>query len=395
MAKRLLTMDDLPLDGKTVLLRADLNVTVGDDGVIDATEDYRIQAVVPTVEELVQRRCRVLLLTHHGRPQEASAETSMAPIHRRLEELLREPIKQTAVLTGPGVTAVAQGLEPGAVVLLPNVREDQRELTESQSFARELADLAQAYVNEAFSVSHRQQTSVSLVPTLLPACAGRRTVQEVAVLEQLRRAPQTPYVAIASGAKLHTKVNMLTTLLEQVDTLCVGGRIANVLLAAQGACPTTGFDVDELSAARQVLNASQADKLLLPSDVVIGDAVGEQVQVVAVSAIPGDSAGVWDIGPKTRRAFADVCQQAKTILWNGPVGRVEVPAYGNGTIELARALAEVSAFRVVGGGDTVNVLERLKLVKRYDHVSVGGGALVAYLDGAVMPGLEPLYETDG
>mgnify|MGYP002621659219 CR=1 FL=1 len=290
---------------------------------------------------------------------------------------------------------MAQGLEPGSVVLLPNVREDQRELTESQSFAKELAGVAEVYVNEAFAVSHRQQTSVSLVPQLMPACAGRRTAQEVAVLTQLRQEPKAPYVAIASGAKLHTKVNMLTTLLEHVDTLCVGGRIANVLLAAQGTCPPTGFTVDELSAARRVLNAKQASKLLLPSDVVVGDAAGKKPITVAVSDIPDDTEGVWDIGPKTRRTFIDVCQQATTILWNGPVGKVEVPAYLDGTIELAQELAEVSGFRVIGGGDTVNALERLKLVDRYDHVSVGGGALVAYIEGATMPGLDPLYERDG
>lgn len=391
---KLRTLDDLPLDGKRVLVRADLNVSVNHDGTVGDGEDYRIEAVIPTLEELIQRRCRIIILTHHGRPDEGEtgAAIDIAPIHRRLEQLLKEPIRRAHQLYGDEVEAIVSGLEPGQAVLLPNVRSDDREMTNNRKFAQALASTAEIYVNEAFSASHRAHASIALVPQILPGCAGRRLVQEVKELTKLVDHPEHPYVAITSGAKISTKVGMLHRLLKRVDILVLGGQLANVFLAAQGRYPGHRFAPDETAAARHIIDENE-DKLILPRDVVIGDpTTGEGATVVSVDDIPADSSGIFDVGPATVEVILKQCQQAKTIMWNGPLGKFEIPAYAKATQALAEALAHVPAYRVVGGGDTVNALEQARLVNRYDHVSVGGGAMVAFLEGKKLPGLEPLYE---
>lgn len=393
MVRRLIGMDDVPLDGKQALVRVDFNVTGGAEGVIEGYEDYRIKAAVPTIEELARRRCKVLLLTHRGRPGEGDdGDSDLTPVRRRLEELLREEVRALKHLAGDDVRAVVSGMEQGNIALLPNVRLDEREVKKSRKLAEELSAVGEVYVNEAFSVSHRDHTSVALLPTLLPACAGRRTVHEYDVLTRLRQRPERPYVAVISGVKVETKVNLLEKLLNSVDKLCLGGIMANTFLAAQGRCPAGNFDSDDLAAAER-LWAAAADKIVLPRDVVIGppDGVGSSVKVVSVDDIPANAEGVWDVGPATAEHFLDVLRTAKTVTWNGPLGKFEVAAYAGGTRRLAEGMASLTAWRVAGGGDTVHALEQMRLTGRFDHVSVGGGAMVAFLGGEVMPGLEPLY----
>jgi len=245
--RKLRTMDDIPLDGRTVLLRCDFNVAVGDDGVVDETEDYRIEAALPTIEELLQRRCKVLVITHYGRPSEDQSESfGLASIHRRLEELLRDDVKMLGELTGDTVKATMAGMARGSVAMLPNVRLDVRETSRSEKFGREMAELGDVYVNEAFSVCHRDHTSVSVIPTFLDSCAGRRTAEEYRVLLELSENPSRPYVAIVSGAKVHTKVNLLRKLISQVDTMCVGGVLANMFLANQGKAPRGSFTYEDI-----------------------------------------------------------------------------------------------------------------------------------------------------
>lgn len=391
--RRLRTMDDVPLDGKRVLVRVDLNVSVGDDGKVDSLEDYRIEAALPTIEELMQRRCRVILVTHRGSPLQNANEVDVGPLHRRLQELLKQEVKRTRTLLGSDVDAIVDGLEPGGAVLLPNIRTDAREEANNPQFARQLSQHADAFVNEAFSVSHRAHASLSFVAPLLHSCAGRRLVLEVRNLERLRSNPERPYVALVSGAKIRTKIGMLYDLLAHVDTLCVGGQLANVFLAVQGKHPRQGFFTDDdLAVARRLLD-EKSDKIILPSDVVIGSRSGEGVaSKVSVDEIPDDVECACDIGSQTVAKFLALCRQAKTIMWNGPMGLFEVPAYAESTSLLARELARMPAFRVVGGGDTVNALERERVIEQFDHVSVGGGAMVAFLEGKRLPGLEPLYD---
>ena len=389
--KKLQTLDDLPVDGKKVLVRVDFNVSVGDDQNINEFEDYRMEAALPTINELRQRRCKILLLTHFGRPQEQDGSFDLAPVRRRLEELIGEEVKQTKKLTGPEVETALTSAEPGGVILLPNVRTDDREEMGNEKFAHELAANADVYVNECFSVSHRAHTSVAFVPHLLPACAGRRTALEVQVLENLRAKPAHPYVAIASGAKISSKIGLLRDLITKVDTLCIAGQLANVFLAAQGKYPVERFGADEIAAAQSLLHAN-ADKILLPVDVIIGEPDGSNHTTVSVDAIPADVVGSWDIGSQSVENIIIACQAAKTVLWNGPVGKFEVPAYAVATSELAKRLAEVPAYRVVGGGDTVNAIEQQRVKRKYDHISTGGGAMIEFMEGKRMPGLEPLYQ---
>ena len=391
--KKLRTLDDLPVDGQRVLVRVDFNVSVGEDGKIGENEDYRIEAALPTINELRQRRSKVILLTHFGRPREdgkSHDDFDLSSIKRRLEELLGEEIKQTKKLYGSEVETVVSSLEPGGVVLLPNVRIDEREEMGNDKFAHELAGIADIYVNECFSVSHRAHTSVAFLPHLLPACAGRRTALEIEVLQKLREHPEHPYVAITSGAKISTKIGLLRDLITKVDTLCVAGQLANVFLAAQGKYPTDRFSHDDIAAAQSLLATSER-KIMLPVDVVIGRVDGSDAQTVAADHIPPEAEGSWDIGSQSVEQILQVCRAAKTIMWNGPVGMFEVPAYATATFTLAQELAKLPAYRVVGGGDTVNAIERQHVKGKYDHISTGGGAMIEFMEGERMPGLEPLY----
>ena len=386
-------MDDIALDGRRVIVRVDFNVTAGDDGVVDASEDYRIQAAIPTIQELRQRRCKVLLLAHLGRPGEEESVLNMDAIARRVQELLREDVRMLPKLYGNQVDAIVQGMEQGDIALFPNVRLDDRESMLNQKFAEELSTAGDVYINEAFSVSHRAHTSVVLLPRLLPSAAGRRTVEEVRVLSQLREKAEHPYVAIASGAKITTKIGILEYLLTKVDKMCLGGKIANAFLAAQGSWPESMFAADEIAVAKHLLEKYK-EKIVLPVDVVIGNEDGSYMQTIDVGYIPEHVGDVWDIGPKSVAAMLAECEGAKTIIWNGPVGRVEVEAYGASTKSLMEGLATHSGYRVVGGGDTVNVLEKYNTLDSFDHVSVGGGAMLEFLEGKKLPGLIALVSSD-
>lgn len=389
--KRLRSMDDIPLDGKRVIVRVDFNVSSTHEKTIAGDEDYRMEAAMDTIQELRRRRCTVLLMTHREQHGVGSKGMDLEPVWNHLQDMLREDVKRLPKLFGPEVEAIVAGLEPGSVALYPNVRNDDRERDVNNRFGEELAAVADAYVNEAFAVDHRAHTSVAVLPQLLPSCAGRRTVLEVEMLTKLREHPRRPYIAIASGAKVATKVGMLHQLLPQVDTLCLGGQIANVFLAARGDWQTD-FDANEIAAAKSIMEAA-GPKLLLPVDVVTGNEDGSGAHEVSVDTIPPQTKYLWDIGPKSTHAIVKVCQTANTIMWNGPVGKFETPAYSLATKALAKALADMKAYRVVGGGDTVNALELMQVTDKYDHVSVGGGAMVAFLEGKRMPGLEPLYTT--
>ena len=383
------TMDDVLLDGKRVIVRVDFNVTAGEDGKVDDSEDYRIQAALPTIQELRQKRCKVLLLAHLGRPGEEESILSMDEVHRRLQDLLHDDVRMLPKLYGSQVESIVQGMEQGDIALFPNVRLDDREVTLNQKFAEELAAMGDAYVNEAFSASHRAHTSIVLLPQLLTSAAGRRTVQEVDVLTSLRVTAERPYVAIVSGGKITTKIGILEYLLSTVDKMCLGGKIGNVFLASQGKWPDTMFTPDELAVAKHIVE-KYGEKIVLPIDVVVGNDDGTYTQIIDVSYVPEHVGGVWDIGPKSVAAFLKTCEGAKTIIWNGPVGRVETSAYAVGSAALVEGLATHSGNRIVGGGDTVNMLEKMKKVDSFNHVSIGGGAMLEFLEGKRLPGLVAL-----
>lgn len=393
--RKLRTMDDVPLDGKRVIVRIDLNVPVDDNGKVGNLEDYRLQSVLPTIQELQQRRCRVLLLGHRGRPHEdgppSLPEFDIKPIKLRLAELLREDITTIPKLSGQEVEAVVSGMEPGGIAIYPNVRADERELTNNIHFGKELSAAADAYVNDAFSVCHRAHVSTFILPKLLLSAAGRRLVEEVRVLSTVRDNPSHPYIAIISGSKISTKVGTLRKVLEKVDKLCIGGALANVFIVAQGYWDENKYSTEEIAAARSIMDEG-GSKVILPRDVIVGDKQATRTQHINVEEVKKNEEGIWDIGPKSVQNILNVCQDARTIMWNGPVGMFEVDAYVGATRALAQGLSSLPAFRVVGGGDTVNAIERFHLADKFDHISVGGGAMIEFIEGKEMPGLEPLYE---
>jgi len=391
-------------------VRTDFNVTVGDDGKVDASEDYRLEAALETLQELKKNKCRIVIGTHFGRPEAvkigegASGKLpwDLEPIRKRLNELLGWEVQRCDYLFGPEVKAVIESMPDGGGLMLPNLRLDPGEEAGDKSLAEDLVRDVDFYINEAFSNSHRGHASMAVMPKLLPAAAGRRTAQEIKALEKLRLNPEVPYVAIVSGAKIETKVNLLRELLKEVDQVFVAGRIANVFLQVTGQYPEADFDKKAVAVARELWETA-GSRIGVPVDVVVGPSFTprrgtsadkpdlSRVMSVTVDEIPPGVEGVWDIGPKSVDKIVAAAVAAKTVLWNGPVGRVEVPPYDQSTVRLAKELAELKAFRVVGGGDTVNVLERGGLMDKYDHVSVGGGAVVTFLEGKVMPALVPLY----
>lgn len=381
------SMDDVLLDGRVVLVRVDFNISVGSNGKVDEDEDYRLEAALPTIRELQQRRCRIVLLTHVG---EFGENLDLKPIQNRLADLLKEDIASAKHLYGNEVKTKVAALEPGGILLLPNVRSDSREKVPNEQFGKQLSEVADIYINEAFSVCHREHTSVVVLPSLLPSCAGRRTIQEVEVLEKLKQSPEHPYVAVVSGAKIETKEKLIRSLLQKVDMVCIGGQLANVFLCAQKKYVSNVFTASDCALAESLLQEA-GDKIVLPLDIVIGADDGHNAQTVLIDAIPEGTLDIWDLGPQSVQKFAEVCSTAKTVMWNGPLGRFEVKEYAEGTYAFAKLLANQKSFRVLGGGETVTSLEQLNLVSKFDHVSVGGGAMVTYLEGGSMPGLAPLY----
>lgn len=390
MQRKLRTLEDLPPPGGRVLVRVDFNVSLGDDGEVDGTEDYRIKAVLPTLQELAKRGDKVIILPRRGREDDKPDDLDLEPVHRRLERLLGQTVPRLERLTGEEAIQASKAVAAGQMVMLPNVRGDSREVAVNEQFAEELAQLGETYVGEAFSEAHRAHTSLTTLPHKLPSVAGRRCVLEVETLRKVVENVARPYVVLVSGAKLHDKIGMLRRLAEVADKLCIGGKIANVFLAAAGKLSASAYAADEVAAAQSLLQLA-GKKLNLPLDIVTGAEDGQHfVRTVPVAEIH-DGLPAWDIGPATVKEFAKVCKSAKTIVWNGPMGRTEVAAYTAGTVALGREVAGLSAFRVVGGGDTVNALQQAGLLTSFNHVSVGGGAMIAFLEEKRMPGLEPLY----
>lgn len=393
MAKRLRTLDDVEVAGKRVIVRADYNVATGKDGTVSESEDFRIRTSVPTLKELREKGAKVLILPRRGRDDDPPEGLDLAPVHKRLEELLGESVRRLGELTGDAVVQETEKMQASEVVMLPNVRGDPREAQVNEQFAIELAELADVYVNEAFGEAHRAHTSLTLLAQRIVSVAGRRVQLEIEALAKVAGEVPRPYVVLASGAKLEDKIGMLRSLAERADVVCVGGKIANVFLAAAGKLDPAQFRADDVAAAQSLIAAAKG-KLRLPRDIVTGSEDGQHyVKAVPVEELPKE-APAWDIGPETVKEYLTACAKAKTIIWNGPMGRCEVSTYCAGTRQLAQTLAKSSAYRVVGGGDTVTALHQFGLADTFDHMSVGGGAMIALLEGKRMPALEPLYAED-
>ena len=389
------TIRDLSLKGKRVFVRVDYNVPMDKAGNI--TDDTRISATLPTLRYLLEQGASLILGAHFGRPKNGPApEFSLAPVATHLSSLLGKEVKFAADCVGPVAEAAAQALQPGEVLMLENLRFHSEEEKNDPLFAKGLAALADIAVNDAFGVSHRAHASVEGITKFLPAVAGFLMEKELDFLGRAVTNPERPYVAIIGGAKVSDKIGVIANLLTKVDALLIGGGMANTFIAAQGfSVGKSLVEPDKIPLAKDLIAQAKTSgvKLLLPSDVVVAEkfAADAANRVVAVDAI-GPEEMALDIGPASSAAFAEALANAKTIVWNGPMGVFEMDAFAKGTEFVAQAVAHSQAVSIVGGGDSVAALEKVGLADQITHISTGGGASLEFLEGKVLPGVAALAD---
>lgn len=394
MAQALQSFD---VAGKRVFLRCDLNVPLK-NGVI--TDDGRIRASLPTIKTLLANGASIVIAAHLGRPKgEAKPELSLAPVAERLSELLGRAVQFAGAVTGSDVTAKAQSLKAGEILLLENIRfaaaETSKEESERETLAKELAALADAYVGDGFGAVHRKHASVFDLPKLLPHVAGTLVAAEVEVLKKLTQNPERPYGVVLGGAKVSDKIGVISNLLGKVDVMAIGGGMVFTFLAAQGKeIGTSLVETDLIETVKGLIKqaANSGVNLVLPTDIVVAPAFAADAPatLVSVDAIPTDQMGL-DIGPESAAAFAAAIRSCKTVFWNGPMGVFEFPTFANGTKVVAQALTEVAGISVVGGGDSAAAVRALGFAdSAFGYISTGGGASLEYLEGKELPGLTAL-----
>lgn len=381
---------DLSLEGRRVFVRVDFNVPI-ENGVIQ--DNSRIVATLPTLRYAAERGARLVLASHLGRPNgKPNPAYSLEPVGAMLAELLRCEVFFTDDCLSEAAGKIMGDLRDGQVALLENLRFHAGEESDDETFARSLAKLADIYVNDAFGAAHRAHASVSALPKLFnERGVGLLMQAEIDALDTVRNKAEKPFVAVLGGAKVSEKIGVVEALMERVDTLLIGGAMANTFLAALGHnMGKSKVEEDKLALARSVVRSAEERgvKLLLPRDVVIaGSLDAERGDVVAISDIPSGAMAL-DIGPATVEAFRRVILPARTLFWNGPMGLFERPAFAEGSLAVARAGAECLGFTVVGGGDSVSAVHHAGVADQYTHVSTGGGASLEYLEGGPMPGIE-------
>ena len=382
------TVRDVPVEGRAVLVRVDFNVPLRGPHVVD---DTRIVASLPTIRDLTARHAKVVLCSHLGRPGgKRVSSMSLRPLVPVLSAALGDEVAFSPDAVGPRARRVVADLAPGRVALLENTRFYPEEERNDPLFARALAAPAELFVQDAFGAAHRAHASTVGVASVLPAVAGLLLEREITALSRLQD-PERPFTAVIGGAKVSDKLEVLQHLLAQVDQLLVGGGMANTFLAALGyRMGRSLVEYELLPAAQHIIAEARRRQveLVLPVDLVVANFFLEQAdhQVVQVEQVPENWLSL-DIGPLTADRFAKVLGGARTVFWNGPLGVAEWPAFAEGTAAVARAVAESTAFRVVGGGDSITALRRLKLLGNVDHVSTGGGAALEFLEGRVLPGV--------
>jgi phosphoglycerate kinase len=394
-----LSVRDLKVQGQRVLVRVDFNVPLDGGKVAD---DTRIVASLPTIRYLLEKGARVILMSHLGRPKgQPNPKYGMAPVAQRLSELLKMPVKMAPDCVGDATRALAMGLGDGQVLLLENLRFHAEEEANDAGFAKQLAELGQVYVNDAFGSAHRAHASTEAVAKLLPqAASGFLMQKELDYLGKALAEPRRPFVAVLGGAKISGKIDVIENLMGKVDSLLIGGAMMFTFEKAQGR--ETGRSLvedDRVEMARKLLEAAKARgvDLVLPTDVLVGASAEKSdgsEKVVPVDQMPADLMGV-DIGPATAQEYARRVAGAKTVVWNGPMGVFEVPAFAAGTLAVARAMADATskgATTVVGGGDSAAAVNQLGLEDKMSHVSTGGGASLEFLEGKVLPGVAALTD---
>jgi phosphoglycerate kinase len=386
------TVRDADVQGKRVLVRVDFNVPLVEGAVAD---DTRIQAALPTIRYLLEARAVLILCSHLGRPKGKVVDTlRMAPVSRRLSELLGHPVVQLDDCAGPEVEAAAHAANPGDVLLLENTRFHSQEKANDPGFAAQLAALADLYVNDAFGSAHRAHASTAGVAQHLPAYAGFLMEKELEFLGGALASPALPFIAILGGAKISDKIGVIENLLDQVDALLIGGGMANTFLKADGYDVADSLVEDRsLDTARSLIQRA-GHKLVLPVDVTVADRFDASAfsQVVPVSAVP-PRWRILDIGPRTLELFHERLANARTVVWNGPMGVFEFAKFAQGTEAVARILAALpGATTIVGGGDSAAAVKRAGLAGQMSHISTGGGASLEFLEGKTLPGVAALLD---
>ncbi len=391
-------INDVPdevLKGKRVLVRVDFNVPL--DKERNITDDNRIRASLPTINYLIDKEAKVILMSHLGRPEgEPNPQFSLDVVAKRLSELLGKDVMFLPDCIGKEVKERLSSLKEGEVALLENLRFHKEEKKNDEGFAKELASLGDIYVNDAFAASHRKHASVVGVARFLPAYAGFLVAKEIDVLSSLLESPQTPFMAILGGAKVSDKIGVIQNLMNKVSTILIGGGMSYTFLKSQGyEIGDSLLEEDKIETAREILKEAERKgiKILLPLDIVVADKFAEDAnaQVVDAKNIPGGWMGM-DIGPKTIELFKNELKNAKTVFWNGPLGVFEMEKFSNGTNSIAKFLGELDAVTVIGGGDSASAVRKAGVADKMTHISTGGGASLEFLEKGTLPGVEVLED---
>ena len=391
------TFKDIDAMGKKVFVRVDFNVPQDETGKI--TDDTRIRAALPTINYLVKQNAKVILCSHLGRPKGVVNEKySLAPVAERLSELMGMPVKMAKDVIGESAKALIAEMKEGEIVLLENVRFHAEEEANDAAFAKELASLADVFVNDAFGTAHRAHASTAGIANHIPAVAGFLMDSEIMALSNAMENAEKPLVVILGGAKVSDKINVISKLMTKANTLLIGGAMANTFLAAKGYnIGFSKYEEDRLDVAKELMEKAEAlnVNLVLPVDVSAGNEFSPKAKCknFDVEHIASDYQAM-DIGKKTRKIFAKEIKNAKTIIWNGPMGVFEFKKFRKGTLAVAKAVAKSAAVSVVGGGDSVAAIQELGFANKVTHLSTGGGATLKFLEGATMPGVAMLLDKD-
>ncbi len=389
------SVEDIDVSGKKVIVRCDFNVPQDETGRI--TDDKRIVAALPTIKYLLEHNAAVILCSHLGRPKgEFKMKYSLAPVAERLTELLGQEVKLAKDVIGEDAKKLASELKCGEAMLLENVRFHKEEEKNDPAFAKELASMAEIYVNDAFGTAHRAHASTAGIADYLPAVCGFLINKEISIMGKALANPVRPFVAILGGAKVSDKIGVINNLIEKCDTIIIGGGMSYTFMKAMGKeIGTSLCEDDKLDLAKDLMAKAEAKgvKLLLPIDTVCADhfAADATPVVYEAGALPADMMGL-DIGPKTVELFSEAVKDAGTVVWNGPMGVFEFDAFAVGTKAMAKAIAESGAVSIIGGGDSAAAVEKLGFADKMSHISTGGGASLEFLEGLVLPGIACLED---
>lgn len=390
------TIKDIDLKGKKVFVRCDFNVPLDEQGNI--TDNRRIVGALPTIKYLLEQNCKIILCSHLGRPKgEVKKEFSLAPVQKELSKLLGKEVKLAEDVVGESAKALTSNMQEGEIVLLENVRFDAREEKNDESLSKELASMAEIFINDAFGTAHRAHSSTAGIAQYLPAVSGFLIEKELNFLGNTLENPKRPFVAILGGAKVSDKIGVIESLLEKVDTLMIGGGMAYTFFKSMGYTVGKSIcEMDKLDLAQDLMKKAKEKnvKLVLPVDNVIAKEIAPDAEnkIIDSDNIPDEWEGL-DIGPKTIELFKEELKNAKTVIWNGPVGFSEYEIFANGTRQIAKTLAELEdAITIIGGGDSAAAVEKLGYADKITHISTGGGASLEFLEGKKLPGIECLLD---